>query len=334
MTHSWPSGTSPLDRKPVSPRCGAGAVGAGREEEEEEDDEEEEEEEEAQDSKNFFLVRPALTVDNSSVMCMTGFPGVAPRAVFFPSVVKPRMLLLGRYVPEGQLSVAFAWLVFAGYVTFALCSLLLSARRVVHFLDKLFSPVVVQRQVPVLVRTVLSVARGDSTGAFLGRIYCHVNRWITDPEVDSQLSGHVFLPLGSDSHLLFSSSAEYTIWIFWEMTSGIIHVFSTSWFNSGYMSASVYEASGRKAHFLYVLVDSGRRLQDCPPYSALSLGRHWIHVGFSPRGVWNNFTRFLRDGRRLPFRSAEADPLLSRPQRFPSRSTLPGGRCSCCACRA
>ena len=26
--------------------------------------------------------------------------------------------------------------------------------------------------------------------------------------------------------------------------------------------------------------------------------------------------------------------LLSRPQRFPSYSTLPGGRCSCCACRA
>ena len=52
-----------------------------------------------------------LIVDNSSVMCMPGFPGVAPRAVFFPSVVKPRMLLLDRYVPEGQLSVAFAWLV-------------------------------------------------------------------------------------------------------------------------------------------------------------------------------------------------------------------------------
>ena len=43
------------------------------------------------------------------------------------------------------------------------------------------------------------------------------------------------------------------------------------------------------------------------PYSALSLGRHWIHVGFSLLGVWKNFTRFLRDGRRLPFRSAEAD---------------------------
>ena len=53
----------------------------------------------------------SLIVDNGSVMCMAGYPGVAPRAVFFPSVVKPKMLLLGRHVPEGQLSVAFAWLV-------------------------------------------------------------------------------------------------------------------------------------------------------------------------------------------------------------------------------
>ena len=48
---------------------------------------------------------------------------------------------------------------------------------VVHFLDKLFSPVVVQRQVPVLVRTVLRVARGDSTGAVLGRGYGHYDRF-------------------------------------------------------------------------------------------------------------------------------------------------------------
>ena len=117
-------------------------------------------------------------------MCMTGFPGVALRAVFFPSVVKPRMLLLGRYVPEGQLSVAFAWLIL----------LAMSPLRCVPFYCRQavwciswtswFSPVVVQRQVPVLVRTVLSVACGDSTGAVLGRVYCHVNRWITDPEVE------------------------------------------------------------------------------------------------------------------------------------------------------
>ena len=65
--------------------------------------------------------------------CMAGFPG-APRAVFFPSVVKPKMLLLGRFVSERQLSVACAWLVLL--ITFSLCSLLLSAGRVVHCLDK------------------------------------------------------------------------------------------------------------------------------------------------------------------------------------------------------
>ena len=31
----------------------------------------------------------ALIVDNGSVMCMAGYPGVAPRAVFFPLDVKP-----------------------------------------------------------------------------------------------------------------------------------------------------------------------------------------------------------------------------------------------------
>ena len=41
------------------------------------------------------------------------------------------------------------------------------------------------------------------------------------------------------------------------------------------------------------------------PYSALSLGCQWIHVGFSLRGVWKNFIRFLREGRRRPFRSAD-----------------------------
>ena len=45
------------------------------------------------------------------------------------------------------------------------------------FLDKLFSPVVVQRQVAVLVQTVLRVVRGDSTGAVLGRGYCHYDRF-------------------------------------------------------------------------------------------------------------------------------------------------------------
>ena len=172
---------------------------------------------------------------------------------------------------------------FAGHVTFALCSLLLSAGRVVHFLDKLFSPVVVQRQVPVLVRTVLSVARGDSTGAVLGRVYCHVNRWITDPEVDSRLSGRVFLPL----YLTVTCSlspAEYTIWIFWEMASGI-HVFSAIWVDSGYMLASVYAAFGRISHFFLRSGGLWETTSGLSPYSALSLGRQWIHVGFCLRGL-------------------------------------------------
>ena len=35
---------------------------------------------------------------------------------------------------------------------------------------------------------------------------------------------------------------EYTFWIFWEMTSRIISVLNTLWFDSGYMSLSGYEA--------------------------------------------------------------------------------------------
>ena len=54
----------------------------------------------------------------------------------------------------------------------------------------------------------------------------YVNRWITDPEVDSRLSGHVLWPLVSGSHLFGASLEEYVIWIFWEMTSGIISVCS------------------------------------------------------------------------------------------------------------
>ena len=50
-----------------------------------------------------------------------------------------------------------------------------------------------------------------------------------------RFSGHVFRPLVSDSHLFVASPEEYMIWIFWEMTSGIISVFSTLWFDSGCM---------------------------------------------------------------------------------------------------
>ena len=53
----------------------------------------------------------ALIVDIGNVMCMAGFPGVAPRAVSFLRSSSPRCPTLGRYEPEGQLSVACAWLV-------------------------------------------------------------------------------------------------------------------------------------------------------------------------------------------------------------------------------
>ena len=54
------------------------------------------------------------------------------------------------------------------------------------------------------------------------------------------------------------SPEEYMIWIFWEMTSGIIQVFSHSlvrqWIHVGF---SLF-ASGNISPFFYVLVDSGR----------------------------------------------------------------------------
>ena len=84
--------------------------------------------------------------------------------------------------------------------------------------------------------------------------------------------------LGDDFRIVSVFSAELATWRLEE-----IHIFSTFWW--------LWETTSGLS-----------------PYSALSLGRHWIHVGFSLRGVWKNFTRFLRDRRRLPFRSAEADP--------------------------
>ena len=120
------------------------------------------EEKEAQDSQNFFLVRPRSS-STTAVLCA--------RLVFLvllcssrcilsfgrqAQVATPGPLCTSRTVISGPCMVGFAC-----YVTFALCSLLLSAGRVVHFLDKLFSPVVVQRQVPVLVRMA-----GYSVGQF------------------------------------------------------------------------------------------------------------------------------------------------------------------------
>ena len=39
-------------------------------------------------------------------------------------------------------------------------------------------------------------------------MFFYVKRWITDPEVDSRLSGHVFRTLVSDSHLFVASPEE------------------------------------------------------------------------------------------------------------------------------
>ena len=60
-------------------------------------------------------------------------------------------------------------------------------------------------------------------------------------------------------------------------SSGIIPVFSTLWFDSGYMSAPVYEASGRISH---IYCSGGlREMTSClSPYSALSLVRQRIHA--------------------------------------------------------
>ena len=51
-------------------------------------------------------------------------------------------------------------------------------------------------------------------------LFFYVKRWITDPEVD-------FRFLAPDSHLFVASPKEYMIWIFWEMTSGIIFSIQT-----------------------------------------------------------------------------------------------------------
>ena len=63
---------------------------------------------------------------------------------------------------------------------------------------------------------------------WLNFLFSYVNRWITDPEVDSRLSEHVLRPLESDSHLhgvrvrLWSTRLRNFLGI-----SGIIYVFST-----------------------------------------------------------------------------------------------------------
>ena len=81
-------------------------------------------------------------------------------------------------------------------------------------------------------------------------MFFYVKRWITDPEVDSRLSDHVLLPLVSDSHLFVASPEEYMIWIFWEMTSGIIFRCSALGSTVDTCMASVYEVMASFTYFL------------------------------------------------------------------------------------
>ena len=81
-------------------------------------------------------------------------------------------------------------------------------------------------------------------------MFFYVQRWITDPEVDSRLSEHVLRPLVSDSHLFVASPDEYMIWIFWEMTSGIISICSALGSKVDTCMASVYEVMASFTYFL------------------------------------------------------------------------------------
>ena len=81
-------------------------------------------------------------------------------------------------------------------------------------------------------------------------MFFYVKRWITDPEVDSRLSEHVLLPLVSDSHLFVASHEEYMIWIFWEMTSGIIFRCNALGSTVDTCMASVYEVMASFTSFL------------------------------------------------------------------------------------
>ena len=69
-------------------------------------------------------------------------------------------------------------------------------------------------------------------------------RWITDPEVDSRLSGV------SASHLFVASPEEYMIWMFWEMTSGCFPFSALLVSTLDTYSASVYGCFWKNLVFL------------------------------------------------------------------------------------
>ena len=81
-------------------------------------------------------------------------------------------------------------------------------------------------------------------------MFFFVKRWNTDPEVDSRLSEHVLLFLVSDGHLFVASPEEYMIWIFWEMTSGIISICSALGSTVDTCMASVHEVMASFTYFL------------------------------------------------------------------------------------
>ena len=97
--------------------------------------------------------------------------------------------------------------------------------------------------------------------------FFYVSRWITDPEVDSRLSGHVVRSLVSDSHLFVPSPEEYMISILWEMTSGIISV-----------DTCRCQATRLLKEFHTILHVKYGEDFGLSPYSALRLVRQRIHA--------------------------------------------------------
>ena len=118
-------------------------------------------------------------------------------------------------------------------------------------------PVVLVVRFHRLFISVYSALLGPTVDTFYASVYGVVEfhvflraMWITDPEVDSRLSDHVLLPLVSGSHLFVASPEEYMIWIFWEMTSGIIFRCSALGSTVDTCVASVYEVLSSFTYFL------------------------------------------------------------------------------------
>ena len=68
------------------------------------------------------------------------------------------------------------------------------------------------------------------------------------------------------------------IWIFWEMTSGIISVLSTLWFDSGYMYGVSLRGFLDVFHTIFHVKWTFGDGFELSPYSALSLVRQQKHM--------------------------------------------------------